>query len=61
MAESKKRDLQEEQPHGHRDRGVVSEGPHKGKAARPRPSHDPENDRITTDETFQPDREGPES
>ena len=61
MAEPKKGDQQEEQPHGHRDRGLVSEGPQKGRNRSTSTSHDPDSTRIEEKDTFRPDRDGPSS
>ena len=61
MAEPKKGHEQEEQPHGQRDRGLVSEGPQKGRNGSSSTSHDPDSARIQEKDTFRPDRDGPGS
>ena len=55
MAEPKKSD---QPPHAHRDRGLVSEGPQKGRAAGSSTPHEPDNARIEDKDNFRPDREG---
>lgn len=58
MAESKKHDQGEEPPHGHQDRGLVSEGPQKDTNRASGTSHDPDNARIEDKDAFRPDRDG---
>ena len=59
MAESTKTDRQQdERPHAHRDRGLVSEGPQKGQNRSANTSHDPDSTRLDKNATFGPDRDG---
>ena len=60
MAESRKTDRQQdERPHAHRDRGLVSEGrPQKGENRSANTSHDPDSARLDKNATFGPDRDG---
>ena len=54
----KKAKAEEHEPHAHRDRGLASEGPHKGQKPQPAASHDPDDARAEADDTFRPDRDG---
>ena len=61
MAEPRKGEREQDRPHAHRDRGLVSEGPHKGRNRGADTPHDPDSARLERSEGFEPDRDGTSS